>query len=89
MVQIDGDASRDHRIPPPDGTREPRKVNVFEQMQHANTQLIPLFPYYGPGAIVYSGAIFRGGQHRPSDPAGRSQPGTDRQSGNQGIRGKL
>ncbi len=30
-------------------------------MQHANTQLVPLFPYYGPGAIVYSGALFRGG----------------------------
>jgi hypothetical protein len=49
------------RIPLPDGRREPRKVNVYEQMQHANTQLVPLFPYYGPGAIVYSGAIFRGG----------------------------
>ena len=30
-------------------------------MRHANTQLVPLFPYYGPGAIVYSGALFRGG----------------------------
>src|SRR5258708_507539 len=49
------------RIPLPDGKREPRKVNVYEQMQHANTQLVPLFPYYGPDAFVYSGAIFRGG----------------------------
>ncbi len=51
----------DVRIPAPDGRREPRKINVYEQMQHANTQLVPLFPYYGPDAIVYSGAIFRGG----------------------------
>ena len=51
----------EHRIPPPTGAREPLKVNVYERMQHANTQLVPLFPYYGPGAIVYSGALFRGG----------------------------
>ena len=53
--------AREHRIPPPTGAREPLKVNVYERMQHANTQLVPLFPYYGPGAIVYSGALFRGG----------------------------
>lgn len=50
-----------NRIPPPDGVREPLKVNVYERMQHANTQLVPLFPYYGPGAMVLSGALFRGG----------------------------
>lgn len=50
-----------HRIGRPNGAREPLKVNVFERMQHANTQLVPLFPYYGPGAIVLSGALFRGG----------------------------
>lgn len=50
-----------NRIPPPSGAREPLKVNVYEQMQHANTKLVPLFPYYGPGAMVLSGAIFRGG----------------------------
>lgn len=54
-------APADTRIPPPDDTREPLKVNVYERMQHANTQLVPLFPYYGPGAIVYCGALFRGG----------------------------
>ena len=59
---VDGAHPRaEHRIPPPDGAREPLKVNVYERMQHANTQLVPLFPYYGPGAIVYSGALFRGG----------------------------
>ncbi len=54
-------AAPERRIPSPDGEREPLKVNVYERMQHANTQLVPLFPYYGPGAIVYSGALFRGG----------------------------
>jgi hypothetical protein len=54
-------APADHRIPPPDGKREPLKANVYERMQHANTQLVPLFPYYGPKAMVYSGALFRGG----------------------------
>ncbi|MGH7899484.1 MAG: hypothetical protein ACREQQ_16130 [Candidatus Binatia bacterium] len=48
------------RIPPPDGSREPLKVNVFEKMQTGNTQLMPLFPYLGPGAIVPAGAIFQG-----------------------------
>jgi hypothetical protein len=49
-----------HRIPHPDGVREPLKINVFERMQSANTQLVPLFPYYGPEAFVYCGALFRG-----------------------------
>lgn len=61
MAQREAATATESRIPRPDGKREPRKMNVYEQMQHANTQLVPLFPYYGPGAIVYSGAIFRGG----------------------------
>lgn len=61
MTQTAARPSADHRIPPPDGTREPLKANVYERMQHANTQLVPLFPYYGRKAIVYSGALFRGG----------------------------
>ena len=61
MIRREATPPADARIPPPDGKREPRKVNVYEQMQHANTQLVPLFPYYGPDAFVYSGAIFRGG----------------------------
>ena len=48
------------RIPPPDGSKEPMKVNLFERMQHTNTELVPLFPYYGPGSFVPAGAIFRG-----------------------------
>jgi hypothetical protein len=61
MVRRDVAPPTDVGISPPSGKREPRKVNVYEQMQHANTQLVPLFPYYGPDAFVYSGAIFRGG----------------------------
>lgn len=48
------------RIPPPTGARQPLKVNVFERMQAANTELVPFFPYYGPGAFIPAGAIFRG-----------------------------
>lgn len=53
--------SREHRIPLPTGRREALKANVFERMQSANTELVPLFPYYGPGAMVPCGALFRGG----------------------------
>lgn len=50
-----------HRIPPPTGERLPLKANVFQAMQSANTQLLPLFPYLGAGAIVPCGATFQGG----------------------------
>lgn len=49
-----------HRIPPPSPHRPAVKANVFERMQSANTELVPLFPYYGPGAMVPCGALFRG-----------------------------
>jgi hypothetical protein len=52
-----------HRIPRPTGERLPLKTNVFEVMQSANTQLLPLFPYLGEGAIVPCGATFSGGPH--------------------------
>jgi len=48
-------------IAPPRGDRPPLKVNVFAAMQHGNTQLMPLFPYVHPGAMVPAGAILRGG----------------------------
>src|SRR5262245_17969552 len=51
----------EHRIPPPTGERLPLKANVFQAMQSANTQLLPLFPYMGAGAIVPCGATFHGG----------------------------
>jgi hypothetical protein len=52
-----------HRIPPPDGSREPLRTNIFDSMMVANTQLAPLFPYFGEGAIVPAGAIMRGGEN--------------------------
>jgi hypothetical protein len=55
-------ASQAHRIPPPDGSREPLRTNVFDAMMVANTQLAPLFPYFGEGAMVPAGAIMRGGE---------------------------
>lgn len=48
-------------IAPPRPDRPPLKVNVFAAMQHANTQLMPLFPYLHPGAIVPAGALLQGG----------------------------
>jgi|SRR5581483_6849553 len=56
-------AQPQHHIPPPTGERIPLKANVFEKMQSANTQLLPLFPYLGQDAIVPCGAIFCGGPY--------------------------
>ena len=36
----------------------PMKVNAFDFIRGANTQLLPLFPYPGPGAIVPCCAAF-------------------------------
>ena len=49
------------RIPPPDPDREPLKVNVYERMAKAASQLMPLFPYDSAGAIVPAGAVMVGG----------------------------
>lgn len=48
-------------IPPPDGEREPLKVNIFEFAAGSSCQLQPVFPHNGPGAIVPCVAILRGG----------------------------
>lgn len=53
------DAEPEIAAPRPD--RPPLKVNVFAAMQHANTQLMPLFPYAHPGALIPAGAQFQGG----------------------------
>ena len=53
-----------HRIPPPDPDRPPLVANLFETLQRGNTQLIPLFPYMHPGAMVPAGALLRGGPQR-------------------------
>lgn len=54
-------ASQELTIPPARADRPPLRVNVFEAMQHANTQLMPLFPYLHPGAMVPAGAMLIGG----------------------------
>jgi hypothetical protein len=41
--------------------REPLRTNVFELMRSTTTQLLPLFPYLGPGAMLPAGALFQGG----------------------------
>ena len=48
-------------IPLPRADRPPLKANVFEAMQHGNTQLMPLFPYLHPGAMVPAAAMIIGG----------------------------
>ena len=58
---MDKTASNKHRIAPPDGSREPMRVNIFDAMIGANSQLLPLFPYLGQGAMVPAGALMRGG----------------------------
>ena len=48
-------------IPPPRADRPPLHTNVFDAMQRGNTQLMPLFPYLHPGAMVPAGAMILGG----------------------------
>lgn len=48
-------------IDAPTGEREVLKVNIFDRMSSANTMLMPLFPYLGPGAILVAGALVGGG----------------------------
>lgn len=40
------------------GAKVPLKVNAFELVRGSNSQLLPLFPYTGPGAIVPCSAAF-------------------------------
>lgn len=48
------------RIPPPSPAREPLKVNVFDMLTGAVSQLQPVFPYHDAGAMVPCGGIFTG-----------------------------
>jgi hypothetical protein len=47
-------------IPPPAGDKEVVKVNVYERGISLNSQLAPLFPYFGPGSLVACAAVQRG-----------------------------
>jgi hypothetical protein len=49
------------RIAPPTDAKAPLKANVFEVAKNSNTQLVPLFPYFGAGAIVPAASVMRGG----------------------------
>jgi mannose-6-phosphate isomerase-like protein (cupin superfamily) len=60
-------ATKGDRLPPAKD-REPLRTNVFELMRGTSTQLLPLFPYLGPGAMLPAGALFRG---RPDANFGR------------------
>ena len=53
--------SRD--IAPPDGRKEPLKVNAFAHARIATTMLTPIFPYLSPGSIVPCTALTRGGPY--------------------------
>ncbi|MFC3577461.1 hypothetical protein ACFOZ0_30170 [Streptomyces yaanensis] len=55
------DLSTTRRIAPPEPDVEPLKVNVYEQMAKAASQLAPLFPYDHAGAIVPCGNVLVGG----------------------------
>jgi len=60
-------ATNSDRLPPAND-REPLRTNVFELMRTTTTQLLPLFPYLGPGAMLPAGALFQG---RPGAQYGR------------------
>lgn len=47
-----------HTAQPPHKNVVPMKVNAFEQMRLANSQLAPLFPYMHAGAIIPCSASF-------------------------------
>jgi hypothetical protein len=51
-------------MPRPSPSKPPLKVNVFRFMLGGNVQLLPLFPYMGPGDIVPTGAATRGGSNQ-------------------------
>ncbi len=57
-------SDRTLEIAPPDGRKEPLKVNAFAFARVATTMLTPIFPYLSPGSIVPCTALHRGGPYR-------------------------
>ncbi|QFG21316.1 hypothetical protein [Actinomadura sp. WMMB 499] len=55
-------------IPPPAADKEVVKVNAYERSLTLNSQLVPLFPYSGPGDLVACGVTMRG---RPDEEFGQ------------------
>ncbi len=60
----DAQTGRTLAIAPPDGTKEPLKVNAFAFARVATTMLTPMFPYLSPGSIVPCTSLSRGGPYR-------------------------
>lgn len=50
-------------MPEPRPDKPPLKVNAYRHARQANTQLLPLFPYDGPGDIVSACTSIRAGGH--------------------------
>ncbi|MEB3980050.1 hypothetical protein OQ968_02085 [Mycobacterium sp. 663a-19] len=64
----------EHRLSAPDGRRTPVKRNVFEMAQISNSQLCPIFPYLGEGAVVPAVVVFKAGYRGgPDSPLGGFQ----------------
>jgi hypothetical protein len=61
-------SSRVAGIPRPTGDKEVVKVNAYERAISLNTQLGPVFPYFGPGSLVPTVCLQRG---RPSQDHGQ------------------
>jgi hypothetical protein len=48
-----------HRLPGADGARRQLKRNILEAAQVSNTQLCPVLPYLGEGAMTLAFAMFK------------------------------
>jgi hypothetical protein len=51
-------------LPLPDPARPPMIANIFHAVRHANTKLMPMFPYCQDGCIVPGASVFSGGRGR-------------------------
>lgn len=49
------------RVPPPAPGKVAMKANAYRTARQSNTQLLPLFPYDGPGDVVVACAAIRAG----------------------------
>ncbi len=57
---------KDQAMPAPSATKTPMKVNGFRAAREGNSQLLPLFPYCGPGDIVPCSAALQSDGSGPS-----------------------
>jgi hypothetical protein len=71
-------ASEGFRISRPAEDKEVTKLNVYERTISLNTQLAPLFPYFGPGSVVVCATLQRG---RPQQDHGQFFHEIPRRSG--------